>query len=292
LLREGAVIGRPKFPNCCSIATTNVADRLLNTSGAAFAKLGEGFGLAEGAVGLGVGMAVLSGLDHRHGDAPYVNQLHVSANGGPASAKADGWVTYGIPVISGMMFRDSVEIDELKHPIQIRQLSLIPGSGGAGTYRGAPSAIVEYGPKKHPMIVMYPGDGQVNAPQGVRGGHNGRLAERWLIKADGTQERLPNAAQVRLEAGDYLRGIDCSGGGYGSPLKRDPRRVLNDVIEQFETVERAESIYGVVLKGTTSEDTLTIDGDATMSRRKAAAAQKSNDASTKNVSKSKARRKR
>jgi N-methylhydantoinase B/oxoprolinase/acetone carboxylase alpha subunit len=268
LLREGAVVGKPKFPHCCSVATTNVADRLVNATGAAFAQLGDGFGLAEGAVGLGLGMAVLSGLDHRHGDAPYVNQIHISANGGPASAHADGWVTYGIPIISGLMYRDSVEVDELKHPFQIRRLELMQGSGGAGAFRGAPGAVVEYGPKKHPLTVIYPGDGQQFKPKGVRGGHDGQLAERWLVKADGTETRLPNAAQIVVEVGDFVRGIDCSGGGYGSPLARDPAKVLHDVIERYETVERAAEIYGVELTGSASDNSLAVDFEATRTRRK------------------------
>jgi N-methylhydantoinase B len=270
LMREGAVVGKPEFPYCCSVATTNVADRVVNTTSAAFAALGEGFGLAEGAVGLGLGMAVVSGADHRHDDAPYVNQLHLSANGGPASAKADGWVTYGIPIISGLMFRDSVEIDELKHPFQIRRLALKTGSGGAGTYRGAPGAVVEFGPKKNPITVIYPGDGQVVAPRGVRGGRDGQLAERWLVRADGSEERLTNAAQVQMGLGEYVRGMDCSGGGYGSPMKRDPRRVLHDVLERYETVERGEEIYGVVLTGSAPANTLAVDVEATKARRKAA----------------------
>jgi len=267
LLREGAVVGRPKFPHCCSVATTNVADRLVNATGAAFAELGDAFGLAEGAVGLGLGMAVVSGLDHRRGDAPYVNQLHLSANGGPASAKADGWVTYGIPIISGLMYRDSVEVDELKHPFEIRRLALTPGSGGAGKLRGAPGAIVEYGPKQNPITILYPGDGQEFPPKGVRGGHDGQLAKRWLVKADGSETLLPNAAQVVVQAGEYVRGMDCSGGGYGSPLEREPQRVLHDVLEGYETVERAASVYGVILSASEKEGALTVDQEKTRSRR-------------------------
>ena len=48
LLREGAVVGKPKFPHSCSVATTNVSDRMVNLTGAAFAQLGDGEGLAEG----------------------------------------------------------------------------------------------------------------------------------------------------------------------------------------------------------------------------------------------------
>ena len=34
----------------------------------------------------------------------------------------DGWVTYGNAVTNGLMFRDSVEIDELKYPIRVREI--------------------------------------------------------------------------------------------------------------------------------------------------------------------------
>ena len=63
LLREGCIAGIPKFPHSCSMATTNVADRLVCATQAAFADLGEGFGLAEGCLGLPPAFAVVSGLE-------------------------------------------------------------------------------------------------------------------------------------------------------------------------------------------------------------------------------------
>src|ERR1700720_497569 len=55
LLRENCVVGIPRFPTSCSVATTNIGDRLVNITQAAFAQLGEGYGLAEGGVGMGPG---------------------------------------------------------------------------------------------------------------------------------------------------------------------------------------------------------------------------------------------
>ena len=37
------------------------------------------------------------------------------------------------------------------------------------------------------------------------------------------------------------------GGGLGSPLERDPKAVLADVVEEIVTVDAAAGVYGVVL---------------------------------------------
>jgi hypothetical protein len=76
--------------------------------------------------------------DHRRHNARYVNRMMLSTNGGPASPTADGWVNYAIPVIAGLMYRDSVEIDELKHPFRVESSEARHRLGGGGAYRGAP----------------------------------------------------------------------------------------------------------------------------------------------------------
>jgi N-methylhydantoinase B len=267
LLREGAVVGRPRFPHSCSVATTNVADRLVNCTGAAFAQLGEGYGLAEGGIGLGVASAVVSGKDHRHNDEPYVNQLILTNNGGPASARADGWVTYGLPVVGGLMYRDSVEIDELKHPMEFKHMRLVAGTGGAGKFRGCPGLDIAIAPKEHAMTVIYPCDGQHFPAKGVRGGQDGELAAGWHVSANGLETKLANVVNIDIRKGEAIRGRDCSGGGYGNPRERDPRRVLHDVLERWETPERAADIYGVVLTGSAEDDSLAIDIPATQRLR-------------------------
>ncbi|MFE0015926.1 hydantoinase B/oxoprolinase family protein [Mesorhizobium sp. NPDC059054] len=265
-LRDGCVAGRPQFPHSCSVATTNIADRLVNIVQSAFAELGDGWGLAEGGLGMGAGCAVVSGKDHRVDNAAYVNQLFLANAGGPGSPLADGWITYGLPVAAGLMYRDSVEIDELKHPIAIRFLRLMPGTGGAGKYRGAPAMEVAYGPKERPMEVIWPCDGTVYAPKGVRGGHDGLRCQHWKVGANGQEEELPNIAVLTVRKDEYVKGNQAGGGGYGDPLERDPRRVLTDVLERYETPDRARDIYGVVFSGADAE-AMKIDDAATRARR-------------------------
>jgi N-methylhydantoinase B len=264
---EDSVVGAPKFPHSCSVATTNVAERLVNITQSAFAQLGDGMGLAEGGAGLGAGMAVISGNDARRGDQPFVNRLMLSTNGGPASPQADGWVNYAIPVIAGLMYRDSVEVDELKHPIRVESLGLVPDSAGAGRRRGAPAQQIEYGPTDGPMMAVISCDGQHAPPRGVVGGLAGTPGETWLIE-DGTQpSRLPNVTQLRLRKGQRVRGRDSAGGGYGDPLDREPERVIVDVLEGWETRQKAADVYGVMFTGEIDDETLAVDFAATQSRR-------------------------
>jgi N-methylhydantoinase B len=243
-LREGAAIGIPRFPHSCSVATTNVSERLLNNVQAAMAGLGEGYGLAEGGLGMGAGISVISGLDARHGDHAYVNQLIIGNNGGPASPDCDGWVTYGIPVVAGLMYRDSVEISELSYPIHYRELRLSRDTMGAGRNRG-----------------------QQHAPRGVRGGGDGNTGRIDLIDEQGRETRMPNVGQIELRRGQWLRGLDTAGGGYGDPLEREATRVRDDVLEGYVSLDHARAVYGVVFTGTADDDSLAVDPDATTAER-------------------------
>ncbi|GGC45236.1 hydantoinase B/oxoprolinase family protein [Chelatococcus reniformis] len=270
-IRQGSVCGGPVFPASCSLATTNVSDRMVNLVQAAFAQIGDGWGLAEGGIGMGAGCAVVSGRDPRLDGTPFVNQLFLTNSGGPASAVADGWVTYGLPVAAGLMYRDSVEIDELKHPIDVQYVRLITGTGGAGRFRGAPSMETGYVARCPRMEVIWPCDGTHFPPQGACGGHAGAQADHRLVRADGSVEALPNIVVLALDEGDRVEGWQTGGGGYGNPFERDPKRVLHDVLEGWETTERAREVYGVALTGAVDDETLAIDAAATAHLRRAAA---------------------
>lgn len=245
LLREGAVIGIPQHPTSTSAATTNVADRLVNAIQSSIAELADGIGLAEGGMSMGPGIGVVSGTDPEHG--VYVNELVLQSNGGPASPDADGWLNFGTPVIAGMMYRDSVEVDEQKYPLLVRSLRVLPDTGGAGRHRGGPGQEVVYGPRSAPMTVIYSVDGDVNPPRGVRGGHAGSRASAERIDADGGRRRLPSVGVEVIEPGEWIVGTTCGGGGYGPPAERDPQRVAQDVREGWVSVDAARDLYRVAL---------------------------------------------
>jgi len=248
LIRDNCAIGGPVFPHSCSVATTNLADRLVNAVQGAMAGLREDVGLAEGGVGMGIGASVISGRDRRRGKGgDYVNQLFAATASGPASALADGWLTYTLPVASGVCYRDSVEIDELKYPILFDHVRVVPGTGGAGQFRGAPANDVMFGPRFEAMEVVCAADGHTFPAAGVAGGERGSLGRIELVEADGTARPLGNAVNIVVQPGQKVRGLETSGAGYGDPLERTPARVVHDIANGIETRERAEAVYGVVL---------------------------------------------
>jgi N-methylhydantoinase B len=63
--------------------------------------------------------------------------------------------------------------------------------------------------------------------------------------------------------------VDTGGGGYGSPLDRDPEMVCTDVLEGLVSPEKARQIYGVVLKGRTEDESVAVDREATVKWRAA-----------------------
>lgn len=268
-LRENCVVGIPRFPTSCSVATTNIGDRLVNITQAAFAQLGDGYGLAEGGLGMGPGYGVVSGGDFRRKGAPYVNQLFMGANGGPGTPHNDGWINYGLPVVAGLMYRDSIEIDEQKYPIICKSARLLTDSGGAGRFRGAPGARVVYGPKRDPMMVVYPLDGHRNPPQGVLGGHPGQASYAAKLDREGSEHELPAVSAEQIQPGECIVGVDTGGGGYGSPLDRDPEMVRTDVLEGWVSPEKARQVYGVVFKGRIEDESLAVDREATVKWRAA-----------------------
>jgi N-methylhydantoinase B len=258
-LRENCVVGIPRFPHSCSVATTNVGERLVVTTQRTIADAWDGYGLAEGACGIGPGFAVVSGTDWRKDRSPYVNQKFLGSQGGPAGPEHDGWITYGNSVTNGLMFRDSVEIDEQKYPIRIREVRIRPDSEGAGRRRGAPGTRVLFGPKHDPMTAAYVTDGFHHPPRGTRGGGSAAASIAFKATAAGTEEPLEPIAQVVLQPGELLGHLLSGGGGYGDPFEREPERVRADVLAGFVGFGRAREVYGVAFEREVLDDSLRVD---------------------------------
>ena len=241
---------------------------IINLIQSAFATLGDGYGFSQGNFCNGAGTGVCSGKDWRRDGAPYVNQMFMSAGGMPASARNDGMHGLVNPVSVGLVYRDSIEVNEQRFPFQVDSVRALVDSCGAGRRRGGPASEVIFGPRHDPMLVINICNGLTILPQGVRGGLPSHAGYQARIAADGTREVYETDAYCHLEPGSKLHAIDNGGGGYGDPLEREPERVLDDVNERYVSRARAEALYGVVIVGSEEDDDLAVDLAATEALRR------------------------
>ena len=263
-LRDNCAVGIPVHPASCSTATTNLADRAASVVQRGMAELCEGVGLAEVGPVIPAAAGVVSGHDPRHDNQPFVNQIFMAVTGGAGAPTTDAWLTTFHAGGAGMLRRDSVEVAERRHPILVVTQRLLPDTEGAGRYRGAPSAYVEYGPVGTSIKVAYGSDGAVNPALGARGGLAGGPCRHYRRQADGALIELPSLGIAELEDGERIVSITCGGGGYGPPSERDPGQVQRDVHEGWITAQRARDVYRVALN-----EQLEVDTEATQRLRSA-----------------------
>lgn len=261
-LRENCVVGIPRHPASCSVATCNLVDRVGNAVQRGIAELAPGFGMAECGLSTPASVGVLSGTDPRHDDLSYIDQLVLGWTSGPACALADGWLTMGGIGDAGVLQRDSIEIDELRFPIRIDEQRIVPDTEGSGWRRGAPAARLRMTPVDTDLELMYLSDGTIYPPAGARGGGAGAAASQSLRLTDGSMRQLGVWGREIVRTGETLVSQCNGGGGYGDPLLREPERVLKDVREGFVTRSHAADVYGVAI-----DETLRIDTDATAQLR-------------------------
>jgi len=261
-LRENCVVGIPRHPASCSVATTSLGNRVGNMVQRALAELAEGFGMAEVGAILPPSYAVISGCDPRKDGAPFVNELLLGCTGGAATPSNDGWLTTSDLGAAGMVYVDSIEMDELQYPIRVLSRRIITDSGGAGRFCGSPGVFVEYGPIDCTIELNYASDGCVNPAQGARGGMQGGVAKQYRRDISGNLEKLDPVGPIILKPGETVLSMSTGGGGYGLPIERETNSVKEDIIDGIITQERAKEIYGVVL-----DANLEIDVNATKSLR-------------------------
>jgi N-methylhydantoinase B len=247
LMKDGGVVGKPKFPVGTSVCTTNVCDRLMSLIQSTIAKIGPPYGIAEGCTSMGAASAVISGTDWRRGNVPFMNFL-VSPGPGPALYGHDGWLTCGCECVKGGIAIDSIELDEQRNPILFKKYELVTDSGGPGQWDGAPAADVVFGPRHDPGSYSWVVDEKVNPAKGVCGGSAGRPSDVYKINIKtGKKEELSAMDTVTLTPDERLVALHPGGAGYGNPLDRDPELVKSRVREGWVSLQRANDIYGVIL---------------------------------------------
>ena len=156
-----------------------------------------------------------------------------------------------------------IEDMESHLPLRIGRYELRENVCGAGEWRGGLGSIREFTYLADGGASIE-GEGHRFPPWGFDGGNDGVPADLQRVGTDGDVEELPSKVPyTEARAGDRFVCVGPAGGGYGNPLKRDPDRVLDDVLDGIITRETAESDYGVVIT-----DANVVDREATTAQRR------------------------
>ncbi len=149
-----------------------------------------------------------------------------------------------------------VEAQEARHPIIVERFELMRDSGGPGRFRGGSGIRRDMRFLADDGKLTNLSDRQRFAPYGLFGGKSGRLG-RTVINPGSDEQIAHSKASCDFRYGDIVSFQQPGAGGYGDPLERDPSRVLDDVLDDYVTVEMARDEYGVVIVGETVDEAAT-----------------------------------
>jgi N-methylhydantoinase B len=140
---------------------------------------------------------------------------------------------------------------------------------GAGEFRGG-MGVVKSQRFLTPGFMTHESDRNEDVPWGIFGGHEGATAAVRIHNANGTDEPRDVDAKfsgMRAELNDVVTYLSPCGGGYGDPLNRDPKKVLDDLLDGYITPDHARAVYGVVFQPTTDGYAWGLDMAATTDLR-------------------------
>lgn len=194
---------------------------------------------------LSVCAVILSGLHHKSGNSFLI--VEPTGGGWGASRGKDGEVGQ-FCVGDGETYNVPVEMAETRYGIRIDEYSLNTDGTGAGEFRGGSGCVRTYRALTDGQQFSASFGRNKFPAWGADGGQDGSYNYFTFLRADGTVEGpMGITARTILNKNDVARMVTCTGGGYGSPKKRHPDRVANDVKNGYISFAQAEVDYGVVV---------------------------------------------
>ncbi|EIZ79193.1 5-oxoprolinase [Novosphingobium sp. Rr 2-17] len=154
----------------------------------------------------------------------------------------------GVPHMASNQANVPIETIEADYPIRIERYGLAKDTGGPGFNRGGLGIVREYRVLADDVYFGVRSDKIAYPPHGLNGGSPGAPASNLLSGSGGDQvlPAMPTRAMT-LGTGDLYRHVMAGGGGFGSPLDREPKRVIEDMLDDRVSEAHAREAYGVVL---------------------------------------------
>lgn len=174
------------------------------------------------------------------------------------------------PVFGTGLAVQPVEGQERLNPVLTMHHEISMDSAGPGRFRGG--CGVEKGgvlTQVDKTVMSYCCDRGRSVTWGINGGLPSVPHGVWLNKGTSDEQYLgATFSNVAVRSGDTFTRPSAGGGGFGDPLERDAKAVLEDVIDGYVSVERAERDYGVVIQVNDPDiDDYAIDDEGTARAR-------------------------
>jgi N-methylhydantoinase B len=238
--REGSVVD-PRFPaavNTYMPTALTVAEAVLRAL-APFVpdkRISGGSGSA----------ALVLGGRHAANNRAYVH-YEIFSGGTGARAGKDG--------VSATAFHLSncktapIEIIESEFPTRVERFEMIPGSGGAGEWRGGLGFARDYRILADEVRFSMRTDKHAIEPFGSDGGLPGGKGACIVNPGTSRETHLPSRfGDHRLQKHDIVRVERPGGGGLGDPFKRPVDQLLEDVRQGYVSAAQASAHYGVAIQ--------------------------------------------
>jgi N-methylhydantoinase B len=208
---------------------------------------------------------IISGIDPRTGATFTDHSAEVYAGWCNAAKGMDAWGAQNAAF--GNLWKATAEINESLYPHVQWGRDYRIDSGGPGQWRGLCGSHYVKEVRVDAKVYTYVVGMKYPMP-GICGGKPG--APNQLTIRYGSDDPFVvkhTADWVPMSAGQRLCYDYGGGGGWGDPLDRDPQAVLDDVLDEYVSIEGAQRDYGVVLTGSLDDLTLAVDDPATVALR-------------------------
>jgi N-methylhydantoinase B len=207
---------------------------------------GEGRGVLPAAGSGMLGVSLLSYIDPRTGETK-VNVLQPMWGGSGARPTKDG--IDGADFAAGFMRNIPAETSEAEMPMLVHEYKLSSKAPAPGKYRGGLGIDFSFQVFTPNAIVTARGMERFHfRPWGRKGGAPGTLCETLINPGTPQQKSIGKVMSALHPPPNDVVAINTpGGGGFGDPFERDPAKVLQDVSEEFISIDTARRDYGVVI---------------------------------------------
>lgn len=173
--------------------------------------------------------------------------MSMVATSNSAARGTDGWGGWATPFSAALI--PNHEVTEVQYPTMFFQGEYSTDSAAPGQWRGSPAYAmrrVERGASQ--TAAVFNVQSLVHPLPGYAGGYEG--AGNFIVVNEGRDDEMicgEFAVTQPYDPAGTIFSQSGGGGGWGDPLDRDPHAVLDDVLDEYVSLEAAKKDYGVVI---------------------------------------------